>query len=47
MAQAKQLKAVAQTKIRKVGQCVIVDYSSNEDAVGGRLWECKTVTIIS
>lgn len=31
----------------QVGQCVIVDYSSHEDAVGGRLWECKTVSIIS
>ena len=47
MEQAKHLKVVAQTKIMKVGQCVIVDYSSHEDAVGGRLWECKTVTTIS
>ncbi len=31
----------------QVGQCVIVYYSYHEDSVGGRLWGCKTVTIIS
>lgn len=28
------------------GQCVKVEYESHEDMVGGRLWGCKSVTIL-
>lgn len=31
----------------EVGQCVSVEYSYHEDSVGGRLWEVKSVKIIS
>ncbi len=30
----------------QVGQCVKVDYEYHEDMVGGKLWGCKSITIL-